>query len=531
MSLLAALKNIRHRSFLQNNSRPLTVLPGGIRPPANKQQSLVERIQSITIPHTLVLPLTSDSCVQVGDKVLKAQLLTESSFGSGVAVHAPTSGKIIAIGDHLIPHESGLQAPCITIECDGDDKWISHEGFEDYRQHSPDTIIELANTAGIVGLGGAGFSTAIKLESTSDHHIDTLIVNACECEPYITADEALIRERSTELIIGAQILQYATGATNCIIAIENTGIEAIEQLLSASKNSDIEIVVVPDMYPSGGERQVIQITTGNEVPHDKLPADIGVVCVNAGTTYALYKAIVYGEPLLSRIITLTGSALTRPHNAEVLLGTSIRDLLQLGEPELDSLSKVIMGGAMMGFTVSSIDAPVIKTSNCFIATTDAELSPPLPATPCIRCGFCVNVCPVNLLPQQLYSFTRYGKTAKAQEHHLFDCIECGACSTVCPSRIELVQYFRAGKAQIKQERIGKETAEKAKFRFEAHQLRNARDIKSRLEKRQARLTNKEKTNTEKPSFSARAARLEIKAAVARVKAKRSNLKNLQDDST
>lgn len=465
---------------------------GGIHPPASKRQSTGTPIRHAGIPAELVLPLLScggallEACVEVGARVLKGQRIATAADTSGAPLHAPTSGEVVAIEPHPIAHPSGLTTPCLILRGDDRDEWIDHRGIDDYTKLPHDQLLQIIRDAGITGLGGAGFPTAVKL-ATHGKPIDTLILNGAECEPYASADDLLMRERAAQVIDGARILRHLLQPRETLLGIEDDKPEAIAALRQAAAGSDIEIVVFPARYPSGGERQLIQLLTGREVPSGGLPADIGVLCQNVATAAAVHRAVVHGEPLLSRITTITGDACREPRNYEVLFGTPLRHLLAQSGYDAARCSRLIVGGPLTGFTIDSDAVPVVETSHCIIAATATEMPEPPPPQPCIRCGFCAEVCPATLLPQQLYTFARTGDREQLEAHHLFDCIECGACAYVCPSRIPLVQHYRNAKGELLARDEQRRRADHARARFEARNQRLARDAQEREIRRRQRL--------------------------------------------
>jgi electron transport complex protein RnfC len=336
-------------------------------------------------------------------------------------------------------------------------------------------------------MGGAGFPTAVKLNPGLHRPIDTLIVNATECEPYITADDALIRERAQDIIEGIRILSHTLGnPSNILIGIEDNKPEAIQALESHTQDTGINVVSFPTKYPSGGEKQLIYILTGKELPSGQIPADIGIVCVNIGTTYAIKRAVVEGEPLVSRVTTMTGEACEINRNYDVLIGTPVSHMLEHNKFDAEKCSRVIMGGPMMGFSLTSKDIPIVKTSNCLLAPSVEEIPHNEPAQPCIRCGMCAEACPASLLPQQLLWYSQAKDHDRLQSHNLFDCIECGACSYVCPSNIPLVQHYRSSKSDIKKAEEEKIKSAQARERFEFRQQRIEQAEKEREAKRAAR---------------------------------------------
>ena len=452
-------------------------IPGGIHPAERKELSNRTPIRPAPLPKRLTLPLNqhigapAEPVVAVGERVLKGQLIAAATGFVSVPVHAPTSGTVSFIGPQPYPHVSGMLAPAIVIDSDGLDEWIELTPCADYRQLENSALVELIRQAGISGLGGAGFPTAVKLNARPTQKTHTLIINGTECEPYITADDLLMRERASELISGIDILVQLIQPDQVLIGIEDNKPEAIAAVRHALAERSYQLKVFPTKYPSGGEKQLIQILTGEEVPSGGLPAEIGMLCQNVGTCVAIHDAVLLGKPLISRVTTLTGEALAKPMNVEVLIGTSVDELLSFAGLYESRLNRLIMGGPMMGFTLPSKRVPLIKTTNCLLATTKAELPPPPPALPCIRCGECAEACPASLLPQQLHFFALGHEHEQLKAYNLFDCIECGACAYVCPSSIPLVQYYRAAKGEIRTLEQKQQKAEHSKQRFELRQER------------------------------------------------------------
>ena len=560
---------------------PIHALPGGIFPAPNKQVSLQQKIvgmpsAQLAMPSQLILPLKQhqgDDAVPVvrpGQYVYKRQLIA-AAFGHGsVNLHAPTSGLITAI-DHQLAAVNTRPQPgrpwqqsidprqtAIVIKTDGNDLTdpelpLPPLSITPWQQRPTDQLRQAVFDAGICGLGGAGFPTAIKLSASS---IKTLIINGAECEPYITADEALMREYADEIVEGSQIIQTIIGAQDCVIGIEENKHEAIKAIQSAiagleaanpvSGLSVVKLVLVPAIYPSGGEKQLIRIVTGIQPMSGQRPSDVGVLCHSVATARAVFKAITDGEPLISRVTTVTGSALRNPVNVEVLIGTPVSHLLQFAGFDSSALERLLVGGPLMGYAVDDLETPVLKTSNCLLAASQQDIqsveASSIPHRDCIRCDFCAPVCPVKLQPQTLYFSSRHQRHDSAVKNGILDCIECGACAAVCPSHIPLVAYYRDEKALIHEEA---DCGESSRWQalFEKHQQRQADNVvavqQRKLEKLQHKLVSiAEGENPGKEPVvesgspvshkSAEQIKREIEAAVARTRARKAELLSKAD---
>lgn len=505
-------------------SMHLSKIFGGLKLTGFKSMSMSQATQAAPIPKTLTLPLkqhighTTEAAVKVGDTVLKGQMIAAAKDYVSTPVHAPTSGKIIAIENHLIPHPSGIVTNCIVIETDSKDTWIECVENKNYRQLEASDLQTIIRDAGIVGLGGAGFPSFIKLTPGSNI-VDTLILNGAECEPYITCDAMLMQEQSRKIIDGLNIMRHALQVKRCIIAIEDNKRAAHTMLVNALHEHEaeyIKIVQIPTLYPAGGEKQLIKTITGKEVPINGLPINIGVVCHNVATAAAIATAVLEGKPLISRYVTITGEGIEHPRNLNVLFGTPFSELIDYCGRN-DKAQRFIMGGPMMGFEVTDDSVPIIKTSNCILVQRK-DIKPDF-VMPCLRCGKCAEVCPAQLLPQQLYWYARAKNFDKTQDYNLFDCIECGCCSYVCPSHIPLVQYYRFAKTEIYAQEQEKKSSDIARQRHEFRQYRMERkkaenEERKRLKRELLKKMNNEKDNADDAKKSA------IEAAMARVKAKR-----------
>lgn len=464
---------------------------GGVHPPGNKTQSTQLPIAHLPLPEKLVLPLRQHVGnlpklkVAVGDKVLKGQLLAEAEGMVSAAIHAPTSGTISAIEDAMIPHPSGLPDKCITLVPDGRDEWIAHAPIDWHNADRKETIAHLRNS-GIVGFGGATFPSHIKLrpDGSSKNHksgVHTLIINAAECEPYITCDDMLMRERASEIVQGIRIAQHLLGAEQAVIGIEDNKPEAAAAMQAAIAGSNIQLKVVPTLYPSGDARRLIYLLTGMEIPHDQRTTEAGLQVFNVATVLSLHRYLDHGEPAISRIVSVTGNV-AQPQNFEVLFGTPLHHLIHAAGGAKAGTTHYIMGGPMMGFKLPSDDVPITKAANCIIASAPDLFAPPPVPMPCIRCARCAEACPVSLQPQELYWFAKSDNFEKARDYQLFDCIECGACAYVCPSNIPLVQYYRYAKSEIIAADRAKEAADLARQRNEFRLQRIEREKQERAAK-------------------------------------------------
>jgi electron transport complex protein RnfC len=459
---------------------------GGVKPASHKDESTRAPIVRAPLPARLVVPLrqsaggTPQPLVAAGQKVLKGERIGAPEGSFSAAIHAPTSGTVLSIEHRMLPHPSGLSAPCVVIEPDGEERWIERTPVN-YAAESPDALRDLLRDSGIVGLGGATFPSHLKLKPGAAGRIGTLIVNGAECEPWITCDDLLMRERAGDIVRGIAILRHIASADRVLVGIEDNKPQAIAAMRAATAQATgVEVVPVPTRYPAGGEKQLIRVLTGIEIPYGRIGPEFGVQCFNVGTAWSVHRAVELGEPLVSRIVTLTGNV-ERPGNFEVLIGTPIDELLNLVAPKGDT-DRYIMGGPMMGFALPRTDLPVTKAANCILAASPALFPPQGPEMPCIRCGACTRACPAELQPHELYWFSRAKNFGKAQEYGIFDCIECGCCAYVCPSNIRLVDYYRFAKTSMRAMEREKTASDAARQRFEFRNLRTEREQKEKAER-------------------------------------------------
>ncbi|MBE2895540.1 electron transport complex subunit RsxC, partial [Pasteurellaceae bacterium HPA106] len=509
------------RDLLQRlDSGKLWHFPGGIHPREMKSQSNGKRIARIALAKDFYIPLkqhigqAASVCINVGEHVLKGQKLTQHSDYRHVPVHAPTSGYIRAIAPFPANHPSGLNELMIHLEADGEDCWAALEPTPDYLSLSSQALVEKIHHAGIAGLGGAVFPTARKIEAVLSG-IEALIINGAECEPYITCDDRLMQDYTSEMLEGVRILRYLTRAQKVVIAIEDNKPRAIHAVKKALKGAnDIILRVIPTIYPSGASKQLIQILTGLEVPQGARSSELGILMHNTGTAYAIKRAVVDGEPMIERVVTLTGDKIPQPRNYWLRFGTPISHVLNQVGYQADPRLPIFVGGPMMGYILPNLNAPITKLSNCIIAPDHFEYQAQPSEQGCIRCSSCSDACPVQLLPQQLYWFARNEEHDKSTQYNLSACIECGVCAYVCPSHIPLIQYFRQEKAKIADIKEKERLAEEAKVRFEAREARLLKEklarearAKAAAEKRRQEVANQQ---GEDP----------VKAALERLKAKK-----------
>ncbi len=461
-------------------------LHGGLRLPGHKAASTRAPILDVPIPAQLVLPLEqhvgepAQPVVDIGDRVLKGQLVAEPDGEMGVPVHATSSGTVVAVEQWPVARRRGEKAPCIVIECDGRDESFAGPDIADYRALEPADLLLRILDGGIVGLGGAVFPTAQKLMQARTCETEYLILNGVECEPYISCDDVLMRECPAEVLGGAQVLMHALQIESCFVVVESDKPEAIsslEEVLSGLGDERIVIKQVPTIYPSGGEDQLVQLVANREVPSGGLPTDVGCVVQNVGTAAAVYDWVVRGEPLISRITTVTGDGVASPTNVRARIGTTIGDIVNCAGGYTDRAHHLIIGGPLTGKSVSTDEVPVVKATNCVLAVAKSTYT--RGELPCIRCGECAAVCPVQLLPQQLFWHARADDEKKLRDFGLTDCIECGCCDLVCPSHIPLTANFRVAKGRIRELADEKARAERARRRFEARNERLEREQRER----------------------------------------------------
>ncbi len=494
--------------------------PGGLELRHHKQVSCQHPIGDAGLPEALFIPIgryahaTPGLLVQPGEQVLRGQTLIKSSDDFAVAVHATTSGRFEGWVECNAAWPPGAVQRCLALTPDGLDQSVEPTPLADWAEAGPDALINHLRAMGLSGLGGAQFPTAAKLRGDWTG-IHTLILNGAECEPWIACDEMLMRSRPEAVVQGGLVLARAVGARQVLIAIEdqmNTVAGRLEQAGAALDTEEIiKVVKVKSIYPEGGERQLIQVLTGQEVPHDGLPQDLGLVCHNVATAAAASDAVINGLAVTERIVTVTGPAMVEPGNWRARLGTPASWLVARAGGYRDNVARLVLGGPMSGIALADDSLPIDRGSNCLLALAEEDITPSQPTLPCINCGQCVQVCPASLLPQLLFRVVEAEQHEQARDLHLFDCIECGCCTQVCPSHIPLVDYYRHGKDLLRLKDMDERRAALAQRRYEAREQRLARqqaEREARREERRKKLEAPEK------------ARDEIQAAIERARRKR-----------
>jgi electron transport complex protein RnfC len=432
----------------------LSLFKGGIHPPGKKELSADKPLAEARAPQRVVIPLSQHlgapckPAATIDQEVKKGDVIGEAGGFVSAPVHSSVSGKVIAIGE--FPNAMGKMVTSIVIENNGQEEWTTIKDAPDYMSLSSEQIKEKIKDAGIVGMGGAAFPTVVKLSPPKEKPIDTVILNGSECEPYLTGDYRLMLERPTEIIEGLKIVMKALGVSKGFVGIEDNKPMAVKTMKEAAQGqNNIEVRSLPTKYPEGAEKMLIKALTGREVPPRQLPMDVSVVVQNVGTAFAIYEAVRYGKPLIERVVAVTGEGINDPGNLIVKIGTLMSNLIDECGGLKDKSVKVIAGGPMMGFAIASLDVPVTKGTSGIVALTEGQIVHAGEYKPCIRCGRCIDICPMGLMPSMLSVYSEKGFYEGAKEYNLWDCFECGSCAYVCPSKRPIVQFIRLAKSMTK----------------------------------------------------------------------------------
>ena len=469
--------------FVNDESLAMKLFPfkGGVHPEGHKTLTSEMPVERLPLPERLYVPMLqhigapAEPCVKIGTRVLKGEPIATPTGAISSFIHAPTSGTVVDVLDHPAPHPSGLPILSVVIEADGDEEWFEVPIAKDPFELEPEYVAERVGNAGIVGMGGATFPSAVKLGMAESREIHTLLINGGECEPYLTCDDRLMREHPEEAMEGIRLMLHALRGERAIVAIEDNKPAATQAMVAAAKGfAEVEVVNVPTRYPMGSEKQLIQTVTGREVPAGHLAVELGILVHNVATAFAVHQALRHGHALVSRIVTLSGGAMARPKNILAPIGAPFEELVEFAGGFTEEAKRILMGGPMMGLDLPNLRAPVVKGSSGLLALTEKE-SRRHQAAPCIRCGQCVEACPVGLLPLELANRARAHDLDGALDFGLRDCVACGSCAYVCPAHIPLVHYFNFAKGELVAREADKRKREEHKRLAEIRSIRLARE--------------------------------------------------------
>ncbi len=432
----------------------LATFSRGIHPPDKKELSKGAALERAKAPKTVVIPMGQHigapckPLVAIGDEVKTGQVIGEPQGFVSAPVHATVSGKVVAISE--FPNAMGRMVNCVVVQSDGKDEWVPLEETPDYLNADPAALKDKIKAAGVVGMGGATFPTNVKLSPPKEKTIEYVIINGAECEPYLTADYRLLIERPKDVVEGLRILMRVLGVAKGYIGIENNKPDAVEIMKKAAEGTPVEIITCAVKYPQGAEKMLIKSVTGREVPNKGgLPMDVGAVVQNVGTAVAIFEAVRFGKPLIERVVSVTGEGINHPRNLIVRIGTLVSELIEQCGGFKGTPGKVISGGPMMGFAMFTLDMPVIKGTSGVLVMSEESVTHTDKYGACIRCGRCIQACPMGLMPQMLSIYSEAGFYEEAKQYGLWDCFECGSCSYVCPAKRPVVQFVRLAKSQTK----------------------------------------------------------------------------------
>lgn len=485
---------------------------GGIHPKSYKTLSSNKRIDESFWPKTVYLSLQLRNgamlkpLVSVGEHVQRGQLIAVGKSSMVPPIHASVNGIVTDICKHISGHPSKIKTETIVIRANQDKSWCTRSSKTNFYKFSQQEIIEKIEKAGIVGLGGAGFPTASKLKFAKQAQVHTLVINGGECEPYLTCDDLTMRESGNEVIAGIRLMLIASGASKAIVGIEDNKKAAFEELKSlASDDENIEVMMVPSIYPMGSERHLIKAVLGTTIPLGKLSTAVGILVNNIATAVAVYHAVRFNQPLTSRVLTVSGKGVAEPKNIRVPIGTQVNEIIAHCNGLSEETERLIFGGPMMGQVVTSLKVPVDKCVGGILALTHVETKEP-PHQECIRCGQCVRACPMGLMPFQMAAYSRVSEFKMVDKLGVSACLSCGACSYVCPSNLPLVQYFQYAKGAINAAKAKEKHSAQAKALTEARKLRLEKEAEAKRAAKAAKAAARKKRaprkSTNKPKETA-----------------------------